>query len=145
MSTGSSSSEEDDGVASPYSKVAWSAILSPDEIPVMPSRDDPDYVPFYEKIIGELNEKVKNANASKRVLEVEDKISGLMTQLTLASTTKPQCRSCPLASSAPAPSPQAPSMPSFHQGNFSRSKEAQRSIWVIWDLKHIRNTSSMPV
>lgn len=63
---------------SPNSKVAWETILTEEEITEMPTRESPEYLPFCETVISDLNKKVTEAMESKRKDKAEKEISSLM-------------------------------------------------------------------
>lgn len=88
-----SDSDSDLGATSSNSMVAWDAILSQEEISAMPERSEDSYLPFCEKIINDLQEKVTKMSEDKRVSDAEKKITGLMSQLNLGAS-KPRRKSC---------------------------------------------------
>lgn len=85
-SSGSENSVGED-MASPNSKVAWEAILSKEELDVMPARTDSAYLPFRGKIISELNQRLAQERHSQHIDKAENEISALMTQLHIGLRT----------------------------------------------------------
>lgn len=74
--------DSDDEVgANPNSIVAWSSILSKEEMAAMPPREDLSYMELCERTIADLTHQLESASQSQRVEKAENRIASLMAKL----------------------------------------------------------------
>lgn len=74
-------SDDETGQANPNSLVAWSRLLSPEEMASIPDRSSPEYMDLCERTISDLTKQLEGAKKSLKVEKAESTIANLMSKL----------------------------------------------------------------
>lgn len=87
VDTESEFDSDDEAAANPDSIVAWSKLLSADEMAEIPDRADPSYMELCERTIADLTKQLESVTKSRKVEKAENRIAALMAKLKIDPLT----------------------------------------------------------